>query len=69
MEKISFSLKLFFDHFYWQSFIKTVRGPLKSLTQFFLTDAKTHIHTDRHAQSNMTHQLLQSWGHKKAIDG
>ena len=28
MEKISFSLKLFFDHFYGQSFIKTVRGPL-----------------------------------------
>ena len=30
MEKISFSLKLFFDHFYGQSFIKTVRGPLFS---------------------------------------
>ena len=28
MEKISFSLELFFDHFYGQSFIKTVRGPL-----------------------------------------
>ena len=28
MEKISFSLKLFFGHFYEQSFIKTVRGPL-----------------------------------------
>ena len=27
-EKISFSLKLFSDHFYGQSFIKTVRGPL-----------------------------------------
>ena len=27
MEKISFSLKLFFNHFYGQSFIKTVRGP------------------------------------------
>ena len=28
MEKISFSLKLFSGHFYGQSFIKTVRGPL-----------------------------------------
>ena len=28
IEKISFSLKLFSSHFYWQSFIKTVRGPL-----------------------------------------
>ena len=28
IEKISFSLKLFSDHFYGQSFIKTVRGPL-----------------------------------------
>ena len=27
IEKISFSLKLFSDHFYGQSFIKTVRGP------------------------------------------
>ena len=27
IEKISFSLKLFFGHFYGQSFIKTVRGP------------------------------------------
>ena len=29
IEKISFSLKLFSGHFYGQSFIKTVRGPLK----------------------------------------
>ena len=28
IEKISFSLKLFYGHFYGQSFIKTVRGPL-----------------------------------------
>ena len=28
MEKISFSLKLFSDHFYMQSLIETVRGPL-----------------------------------------
>ena len=28
IEKISFSLKLFSDHFYGQSFIKTVQGPL-----------------------------------------
>ena len=27
IEKISFSLKLFFVHFYGQSFIKTVQGP------------------------------------------
>ena len=31
MEKISFSLKLFFDYFYGQSFIKTVRGPCPEL--------------------------------------
>ena len=30
IEKISFSLKLFSGHFYGQSFIKTVRGPLTS---------------------------------------
>ena len=29
IEKISFSLKLFSGHFYGQSFIKTVRGPLQ----------------------------------------
>ena len=29
IEKISFSLKLFSGHFYGQSFIKTVRGPLE----------------------------------------
>ena len=28
IEKISFSLTLFSGHFYGQSFIKTVRGPL-----------------------------------------
>ena len=28
IEKISFSLKLFSGHFYGQSFIKTVQGPL-----------------------------------------
>ena len=33
IEKISFSLKLFFGHFYGQSFIKTVRGPLLFLYQ------------------------------------
>ena len=32
IEKISFSLKLFSGHFYGQSFIKTVRGPLKVTT-------------------------------------
>ena len=31
IEKISFSLKLFSGHFYGQSFIKTVRGPLTKL--------------------------------------
>ena len=32
IEKIAFSLKLFSGHFYGQSFIKTVRGPLASST-------------------------------------
>ena len=32
IEKISFSLKLFSGHFYGQSFIKTVRGPLTLFT-------------------------------------
>ena len=31
IEKIKFSLKLDSGHFYGQSFIKTVRGPLKAL--------------------------------------
>ena len=31
IEKISFIFKLFFGHFYGQSFIKTVRGPFKIL--------------------------------------
>ena len=31
MEKLSVSMKLFSGHFYGQSFIKTVRGPLMSL--------------------------------------
>ena len=31
IEKLSFSLKLFSGHFYGQSFIKTVRGPLVTL--------------------------------------
>ena len=36
-EKISFSLKLFSDHFYGQFFIKTIRGPwmvLKQMEQY-----------------------------------
>ena len=39
IEKISFSLKLFSGHFYGQSFIKTVRGPLGdySLCVYFMT--------------------------------
>ena len=36
IEKISFSLKLFSGHFYGQSFIKTVRGPLKKKSMLFL---------------------------------
>ena len=32
IEKIAFSLKLFSGHFYGQSFIKTVRGPLTGST-------------------------------------
>ena len=33
IEKISLSLKLFSGHFYGQSFIKTVRGPLCNLNK------------------------------------
>ena len=37
MEKNSIFFEIFFDHFYGQSFIKTVRGPLnlKELRDFF----------------------------------
>ena len=35
IEKISFSLKLFSGHFYGQSFIKTVRGPLNLTAKGF----------------------------------
>ena len=31
MKRLSFSMKLFSGHFYGQSFIKTVRGPLSGL--------------------------------------
>ena len=34
IEKVAFSLKLFSGHFYGQSFIKTVRGPLHSVSKF-----------------------------------
>ena len=36
IEKISFSLKHFSGHFYGQSFIKTVRGPLRKLARTFV---------------------------------
>ena len=41
-KKIAFSLKLSFDHFYGQSFIKTVRGPSKDLLEnlIFVIDSK-----------------------------
>ena len=39
-EKLSFSLELFSGHFYGQSFIKTVRGPLVKLT--FRTAISSH---------------------------
>ena len=35
IEKIAFSLKLFSGHFYGQSFIKTVRGPLHNILLFY----------------------------------
>ena len=35
VEKILFSLKLFSGHFYGQSFIKIVRGPLVNQQSFF----------------------------------
>ena len=35
IEKISLSLKLFSDHFYGQSFIKTVRGPCVASIEAF----------------------------------
>ena len=38
IEKISFLLKLFSGHFYGQSFIKTVRGPLRCFDE---TDVRT----------------------------
>ena len=38
MEKLSFSLKLFSGHFYGQSFIKTVQGPLPYSDRYFNID-------------------------------
>ena len=43
IEKISFSLKLFFGHFYGQSFIKTVRGPLLTHMLILLGLAKLFV--------------------------
>ena len=48
IEKISFSLKLFSGHFYGQSFIKTVRGPLwleqRNLANAFLKEKGISMH-------------------------
>ena len=41
IEKLSFSLKLFSGHFYGQSFIKTVRGPLSYCATAYFTNVKT----------------------------
>ena len=43
IEKISFSLKLFSGHFYGQSFIKTVRGPLEFKYQIIVSSLKFRI--------------------------
>ena len=52
IEKISFSLKLFASHFYGQSFIKTVRGPLLILLCNTITrsdDKKTESREEKQA--------------------
>ena len=46
IEKISFSLKFFSGHFYGQSFIKTVRGPL--LILFFMSIDTSMISPNSH---------------------
>ena len=49
IEKTSFSLKLFSGHFYGQSFIKTVRGPLSRDNVAFLTS----VDSDEPVQSHL----------------
>ena len=64
IEKISFSLKLFSGHFYGQSFIKTVRGPLPNtydhhalivpiiiIGKHFLTESSVHSYAFNMYQS------------------
>ena len=52
IEKISFSLKLFSGHFYGQSFIKTVRGPLIDPLEFYSVIKET------------SSQFLENFTHK-----
>ena len=69
IEKISSSLKLFSDHFYGQSFIKTVQGPCLSFFEngldpeisWFLMTADQDFHCFSSALLNhIIKQLLQS---------
>ena len=45
IEKISFSLKLYSGHFYGQSFIKTVRGPLVFFLSVHLSQVSLYFRT------------------------
>ena len=66
MEKISFSLKHFFYHFYGQSFIKTVRGPLNFLfiiyhfkrNRFFAVNDVIHVRTLRHINNDVASHTM-----------
>ena len=54
IEKISFSLKLFSGHFYGQSFIKTVRGPLpdfSTINKLLRENIQTHSCQETKCQS------------------
>ena len=62
IEKISFSLKLFSGHFYGQSFIKTVRGPLllSLLLLLLLLSFSPLLFEPRHVLSNNLALILTS---------
>ena len=60
IEKISFSLKLFSGHFYGQSFIKTVRGPLSLIGPVVSEEMFENVdgRTDEQTQAGMTGILI-----------
>ena len=67
MEKNSFSLKLFSGHFYGQSFIKTVRGPLKMVWVRFILTTWIKLSQMQHSQLSNGQMKVRHLLHKELI--